>query len=84
MELLENTNVNDQQVENQENQQVVEQAETGTPQNDGNQETPEFGLDKDGNFVWNTDEYDKKYPEEDSEEEPNQQQVQETADGNGQ
>jgi hypothetical protein len=55
-------NQDDQQVvENQDNQQVettqVEQPETGTQQND----TPEFSLDKDGNFQWNTTEYDEKY-----------------------
>lgn len=71
MENLENTNVNDQQVENQDTQQV-EQPDTGTPQKE--EDTPEFGLDKDGNFFWNTDEYDKKYPEEDSEEDSDQQQ----------
>ena len=80
MENLDNTNINDQQVENQETQQVVEQVDTGTPQDDGKQESPEFGLDKDGNFVWNTDEYDKKYPEEDSEN-PMQQQQEQTDDG---
>ena len=79
MEILENTNVDDQQVENQQ----VEQPDTGTPQNDGQDDSPEFGLDKDGNFVWNTDEYDNKYPEEDSEEDSNQQQ-EEPADGNEQ
>lgn len=79
MEILENTNVDDQQVETQQ----VEQPDTGTPQNDEQDNTPEFGLDKDGNFVWNTDEYDNKYPEEDSEEDSNQQQ-EEPADGNEQ
>jgi hypothetical protein len=70
MDNLENTNVNDQQVENQDTQQV-EQPDTGTPQKE--EDTPEFGLDKDGNFFWNTDEYDKKYPEEDSEEDSDPQ-----------
>lgn len=83
MEIL-NNNQDDQQVV-QEVQQT-EQPDTGTPQDNGQQENsvPEFSLDKDGNFQWNTDEYDRKYAEEDSEEGPNQQQEQETTDGNGQ
>ena len=63
---MDNTTImqDNQQVEqNQETQQVettqVEQPDNGTQQ----QETPEFGLDKDGNFFWNTDEFDKKYSE---------------------
>lgn len=56
------TNQQDQQVEvNQDNPgteaEQVEQPEAGTQQNTA----PEFGLDKDGNFFWNTDEYDNKY-----------------------
>lgn len=68
-------NQDDQQVvTNQDNTQVeteqVEQPDTGTQQDNA----PEFGLDKDGNFYWNTDEYDRKYSEEDSEGNSNQQQ----------
>ena len=67
-------NQDDQQVvENQDNQQVetqqVEQSDNGTPQS----ETPEFSLDKDGNFQWNTTEYDEKYGKQDSSVENNQQ-----------
>ena len=52
-----------EQVYNQEEQ--VEQSQ-GTPQETGEQ--PEFGLDKEGNLQWNTDEY-SQYNEEDSEDE---------------
>lgn len=42
----------DNQVDNQEEQ--VEQVQDTQQQSD---DTPEFGLDKDGNLQWNTDEY---------------------------
>lgn len=54
-----NDNVNDQLQEEQ-----VEQSQQGTPQEQEQQ--PEFSLDENGNFQWNTDEYDNKYQEEDS------------------
>ena len=53
----------DYDVDNQDEQ--VEQPE-GTQQESDS--TPEFGLDKDGNLQWNTDEY-SQYDNEDSEEE---------------
>lgn len=53
----------DNQVDNQEEQ--VEQVQD-TQQETG--DTPEFGLDKDGNLQWNTDEY-SQYNGQDSEEE---------------
>ena len=53
----------DEQVDNQEEQ--VEQVQDTQQQSD---ETPEFGLDKDGNLQWNTDEY-SQYEEQDSQEE---------------
>ena len=53
----------DYDVDNQDEQ--VEQPE-GTQQESDS--TPEFGLDKDGNLQWNTDEY-SKYDNEDSDEE---------------
>ena len=53
----------DNQVDNQEEQ--VEQVQDTQQQSD---DTPEFGLDKDGNLQWNTDEY-SQYDGQDSEEE---------------
>ena len=43
-------------------EQQVEHPDTGTPQGE---DTPEFGLDKDGNLNWNTNEY-SQYDDEDS------------------
>ena len=53
----------------------VEQVQEDTPQEN---QTPEFGLDKDGNLNWNTDEY-SQYDEQDSQEEqPYQSEEEET------
>lgn len=69
-----NDNVNDQLQEEQ-----VEQSQQGTPQEQEQQ--PEFSLDENGNFQWNTDEYDNKYQEEDSDDD---QQPQETVEEDNQ
>ena len=66
---MENTNINgdDQKVVTTQEEQQVEQPDTGTQQEPVKQdEQPEFFLDKDGKLQWNTDEYDKKYPEQNS------------------
>lgn len=65
----------DEQQEAQGQDEQLEQSQQGTPQE---QEQPEFMLDKDGNFTWNTDEYDEKYPDEDSQ--PEQEEEQPEAD----
>ena len=62
MENLMDNPVDEQQEAQGQEEQQLEQSQEGTPQE---QEQPEFMLDKDGNFTWNTDEYDDKYPDED-------------------
>lgn len=66
-------NQDDQQVNANQDVQQVEQPDTGTQQDNEQNSVPEFTLDKDGNFQWNTDEYDKKYGDEDSEQNVPQQ-----------
>lgn len=56
-------------------EQQAEQVPSDTPQGD---DVPEFGLDKDGNLNWNTNEY-SQYDEQDSQEEqPSQSEEEET------
>lgn len=66
-------NQDDQQVDVNQDVQQVEQPDAGTQQDNEQNSVPEFTLDKDGNFQWNTDEYDKKYGNEDSEQNMPQQ-----------
>ncbi len=79
MEDLTNNSVDEQQEIQGQDEQELEQSQQGTPEEQGKE--PEFTLDKDGNFAWNTSEYEEKYKEEDSEPEQEEEQPETDTEG---